>query len=356
MAKVYFCSMLQRRLPAEWEPQDVIQIAFPSRRSDWSDYWDEVIPCYVHVIKVIASYQPLIIVSDDMLEARTHLSAVDSSNIYLLEIPINDTWARDYGAITVESPDGFIIEDFMFNGWGLKFAADKDNLITKQLWDKGVYHASKFHIPDLVLEGGSIESDGAGTLLTTSNCLLSPNRNPHFSRQQIEDRLISLFGLKKVLWLENGHLLGDDTDAHIDTIARFCDANTIAYVQCTDKNEVHYTSLKMMEEELQQFKSAENKPYRLIPLPMPDAIYAPDDHRRLPATYANFLILNEVVLIPIYNVSQDASAVEQLQKAFPSKKVIGVDCSALILQHGSLHCITMQYPKGSINFQTLKKQ
>ena len=162
------------------------------------------------------------------------------TNIYIVELPVNDTWARDHGPITVEHGNEFLIYDFMFNGWGLKFAADKDNLITKGLWNKGVYHAKSLIIPDLVLEGGSIESDGKGTLLTTTNCLLSPNRNPHLNRQQIENKLIELFNLKKVLWLESGHLLGDDTDAHIDTVARFCDENTIAYVQCTDTSEIHH--------------------------------------------------------------------------------------------------------------------
>lgn len=341
--------MTTLRLPAEWEPQDIIQIAFPSRKSDWIDYWDEVVPCYINIIKVISSYQPLLIVCDDEIELKSYLVGVDLSNIYIIEIPINDTWARDHAAITVQDGNEFIIYDFMFNGWGLKFAADKDNLITKELWNKGVYKSKNIFTPDLVLEGGSIESDGVGSLLTTTNCLLSPNRNPHFSREEIEDKLIRLFGLKRVLWLEHGHLEGDDTDAHIDTVARFCNENVIAYVQCTDENEIHYTDLKRMEEELEQFKTLNNKSYQLIPLPMADAIYAPDDKRRLPVTYANFLIMNNVVLLPTYKVEQDALAIEQLQKAFPDKKVVGVDCRALLLQHGSLHCITMQYPKGSIN-------
>ncbi|HNM32041.1 MAG TPA: agmatine deiminase family protein, partial [Chitinophagales bacterium] len=154
---------------------------------------------------------------------------------------------------------------------------------------------------------------------------------------------------------EHGHLLGDDTDAHIDTVARFCDEQTIAYVQCTDMDEVHYKDLKIMEEELQSFRTANGLPYQLIPLPMADAIFAPDDNRRLPATYANFLILNDVVLLPTYQVEQDELAITQLQKAFPAKKVIGIDCKALLLQHGSLHCITMQYPKGAINFKNLSQ-
>jgi agmatine deiminase len=283
------------------------------------------------------------------------LKDISSSNIYIIEIPINDTWARDHGAITVQQGKEFLIYDFMFNGWGLKFAADKDNLITKELWDKGIYNSKKRIVPDLVLEGGSIESDGKGTLLTTTNCLLSPNRNPHLSKEQIEDKLKNLFNLKSVLWLEDGHLQGDDTDAHIDTLARLCDEDIIAYVQCTDIDEVHYKPLKEMEAELQALKTNNGQPYTLVALPMSDAIYAPDDERRLPATYANFLIMNEVVLMPTYGVAQDGLALTQLQTAFPNKKVIGVDCKALLLQHGSLHCITMQYPKGSINFEELEK-
>lgn len=344
----YFCTMSTLRLPAEWENQDLIQIAFPSRNSDWIDYWNEVIPCYINIIKTISSYQKLLIVCDDTIELKLYLQDVDLTNIHIVELPINDTWARDHAAITVQDGNEFLIYDFMFNGWGLKFAADKDNLITKQLFDLGIYNSNKLVIPDLVLEGGSIESDGKGTLLTTSNCLLSPNRNPHFSKAEIENKLIALFNLKRVLWLDNGELQGDDTDAHIDTVARFCDEKTIAYVQCTDINEEHYESLKQMEEELKLLKTLDNQTYHLIPLPMADAIFAPDDNRRLPATYANFLIMNDVVLIPTYEVKQDALAIEQLQKAFPTKKVIGINCSALLLQHGSLHCITMQYPKGSI--------
>jgi agmatine deiminase len=346
--------MFQRRLPAEWEPQDATLIAFPSKQSDWTDYWDEIIPCYVGIIKVLSGYQPLIIVADAVEEVKAYLTGIDLSNMTFYEIPVNDTWARDFGAITLETAEGFYVCDFMFNGWGLKFAADKDNLITRHLWNTGLFNAAAYSIPDLVLEGGSIESDGKGTLLTTTNCLLSPNRNPHLNRQQIEEKLTALFGLKRVLWLEHGHLEGDDTDAHIDTLARLCDENTIAYVQCTDVNEIHYEPLKMMEEELKQFRTAQGLPYQLIPLPMCSPVFAPDDGRRLPATYANFLIMNDVVMMPAYNLPEDELALHQLQKAFPGKKVKGVDCSALLLQHGSLHCITMQFPKGSLNLRNHK--
>lgn len=347
--------MTAYRLPAEWEQQDAIQIAFPSRTSDWEAYWEKVVPCYINIIQVISSYQPLIIICDDEEMVLSYLNEVDMQNIYLVEMPINDTWARDHGAITVQNEEGkFTILDFVFNGWGLKFAADKDNLITANLWNQGVYNSKEKVIADMVLEGGSIESDGQGTLLTTAQCLLSPNRNPHLSKEDIEQRFKKYFGLKRVLWLNNGDLEGDDTDAHIDTLARLCDENTIAYVQCTDTSDKHYEPLKAMEAELKNFKTPEGKAYKLVSLPMADAVFAPDDGRRLPATYANFLIMNKVVLVPTYGVKQDKIALEQIKIAFPHHQVKGVDCRALLLQHGSLHCITMQYPKGSINFKQLK--
>lgn len=351
----YFCRMQKLRLPAEWEPQDAIQIAFPSPDSDWKNYWEEVIPCYVNIIRVLSSYQPLIIVCEDAEEVKSYLEELDTSNILFAEVPINDTWARDHGAIAVETPQGFRICDFTFNGWGNKFLADKDDRITQQLFEKGIYRSYDLQKIDLVLEGGSIESDGRGTLLTTTHCLLSPERNPHLSQQQIEEKLKEIFGLQRVLWLQHGHLEGDDTDAHIDTLARLCDHQTIAYVQCTDTQEPHYAELKKMEEELLQLQTIEGEAYRLVPLPMADAIYAPDDGRRLPATYANFLILNDVVLVPTYGVKQDPEAIRQLQQAFPLKNVVGIDCKPLLLQHGSLHCITMQYPKGSIDLSLFGK-
>lgn len=347
--------MITYRLPAEWERQDAIQIAFPPKDSDWAPYWKEVVPCYLNIIHTISKYQPLIIVTENASEIKALLGAYDKDKIFFIEMPLNDTWARDHGAITVQSYNGkFSILDFVFNGWGLKFAADRDNLITDKLWNAGVYKAQEKIIAHMVLEGGSIESDGNGTILTTSQCLLSPNRNPHMCRTDIENHFRKYFGAERVLWLENGELEGDDTDAHIDTLARLCDEHTIAYVACEDKSDSHYHSLKAMEEELKKLKTADGNPYKLVGLPMPDAIFAPDDQRRLPATYANFLIMNEVVLVPTYRVTQDNEASEQVQNAFPNHQIVGVDCRALLLQHGSLHCITMQYPAGSINFEQLK--
>ena len=199
---------------------------------------------------------------------------------------------------------------------------------------------------DFILEGGAIESDGKGTLLTTSECMLNFNRN-FLSQNETEIHLKYYFGIKRFLWLFNGYLAGDDTDSHIDTLVRFCNENTIAYVKCDDEKDEHFQSLKKMEIELQAFKQVNGKPYNLIALPFPKAIFD-EDGQRLPATYANFLIINGAVLVPIYNVPQDESALKILKQVFPERAIIGIDCNALILQHGSLHCVTMQYPIGII--------
>jgi agmatine/peptidylarginine deiminase len=195
-----------------------------------------------------------------------------------------------------------------------------------------------------VFEGGSIESNGAGVLLTTEECLLSKERNPQFSKQEIENYLKEKFGAHTVLWLSHGFLAGDDTDSHIDTLARFVDDHTIAYVQCNDENDLHYTELQAMERELQDFRMPNGKPYRLLALPMTPPIFD-EDGERLPATYANFLIINTAVLVPVYNCATDAEALRILQQAFPTREIVPIDCSVLITQHGSLHCVTMQFPE-----------
>lgn len=227
----------------------------------------------------------------------------------------------------------------------MKFASDKDNLITRRLVDANALHGRYVNCLGFVLEGGSIESDGKGTLLTTSECLLSPNRNGQMTQKEIETYLRNTFHLQQVLWLDHGYLAGDDTDSHIDTLARLCPNDTIVYVQCTDITDEHYEALRLMEEQLKTFRTLKGEPYRLLPLPMANAII--EDGERLPATYANFLILNEAVLYPTYNQpDNDRRAAEVLQQAFPDYEIVGIDCRALICQHGSLHCVTMQYPIG----------
>jgi len=336
-------------LPAEWYPQCAIQLTWPDTKTDWAPILEQVTRCYINIVREISKSHKIIIVASDKSEVIKQLVLdYDERKIKIVEMPINDTWARDHGAISVFINNKPCIYDFTFNGWGNKFDAKLDNEITKNLiqsniFQKEIQYHNHLHF---VLEGGSIESDGAGTLLTTTACLLSKDRNDHLSMHEIEAYLKEIFGLKRILWLNHGYLSGDDTDSHIDTLARFCSKDSIAYVQCTDPNDEHYPELKAMEEELQQFKTMQGKPYRLIPLPMANAFYD-EQNNRLPATYANFLIINNAVLMPFYgSPEKDELARKQLQLAFPEREIIGIDCLPLIWQHGSLHCITMQFPAG----------
>ena len=337
-------------LPAEWEPQSGIQLTWPHADTDWAYMLDEVEACFIQLAKEIAKRQLLIIATPHPEEVQSLLAGqVNMDQVRFFRCESNDTWARDHGAITLLSHQGPVLLDFKFNGWGLKFASDKDNLITRQLLEAGALKGRYENHLNFVLEGGSIESDGNGTLLTTSECLLSLNRNGEMDQAAIENYLKDTFHLKQVLWLDHGYLAGDDTDSHIDTLARLCPNDTIVYVQCTDAQDEHYTALHQMEEQLKSLRTLQGKPYRLLALPMADCIMA--DGERLPATYANFLIMNQAVLYPTYHQPEhDAKAKEVLQQAFPGYEIVGVDCRALIKQHGSLHCVTMQYPAGVISF------
>lgn len=331
-------------LPAEWHPQSFIQLTWPHQDTDWSYMLDEVEECFLNLAREIASRQPLLLVAPEFPKALENFEFKE--NVFYVECPTNDTWARDHGFISLLNEQEEVrLVDFCFNGWGMKFAACKDNLINSQLVKGSLLNGTYQNCRNFVLEGGSIESDGEGTLLTTSLCLLAPNRNDTLDKQEIEDYLKKSFNLKQVLWLDHGYLAGDDTDSHIDTLARLCPDHTICYVQCTDTEDEHYMELKKMEEQLKEFRTLDNEPFRLLGLPMPKAIFD-EDGERLPATYANFLIMNDAVLYPTYDQPEnDRKAACVLQEAFPGKEIVGVDCRALIKQHGSLHCVTMQYPR-----------
>ncbi|MEZ5038303.1 MAG: agmatine deiminase family protein [Saprospiraceae bacterium] len=339
---------MNRRLPAEWEPQSAIQFTFPHQDSDWAPYLEDVFPCFLDCIELISQTQLVLIVCQDIPMVKAMIKQANWDHLRFAAIPSNDTWARDHGAITLLVDQQPVLLDFFFNGWGLKFPADKDNLITSRLWEKGILRAKEKWLTGLVLEGGAIESDGKGTILTTKQCLASPNRNPHLSLDQLLETLKAWLGAERILVLENGHLAGDDTDAHIDTLARLCDEQTIAYVHCDDPADEHYEGLKKMEAELSDLKTMEGHAYRLIPLPLPDPCLDPLDGHRLPATYANFLITNDLVIVPTYQQPKDQVAIEQLKSCFVNRKVVGVDALAVIRQHGSIHCLTMQYPTGVV--------
>ena len=330
-----------KRLPAEWEPQDAILICWPHAQTAWAPYLAEAETVFANIAEAVTRFEKLIVVVHDKTAVRKKLEqrGVRLDRVALYEIESNDVWARDFGPITIYENSQPILLDFTFNGWGGKFEAGLDNQITAKLHKLGAFGKTPLRTVDLILEGGSIDSDGKGTLLTTAECLLNPNRNAQFDKKQIEAKLATELAVKNFHWLENGWLSGDDTDAHIDTLARFCPDNTILYMQCPDSADEHYPALRNMEDELKKM------PYRLIPLPWPTAKFDADG-KRLPATYANFLIINGTVLVPTYNDPADSQALETVGKAFPNRGIIGIDCSTLILQHGSLHCVTMQIPKG----------
>ena len=341
---------IERILPAEWYPQSAVQLAWPHPQSDWRTIIDEVIECYVEIIRQIALRQRVFIICPGAAQVIPYLENCNMKNVSFFEIPTNDTWARDFGGITLLENGQAVVCDFQFNGWGLKFNADLDNKVTSELFRQGAFAKKVVYrnFLDFVLEGGSIESDGKGTLLTTEHCLLSENRNDILDKGEIEQFLKDTLGIDRVLWLAHGALEGDDTDSHIDTLTRLCDEKTIAYVKCDDREDAHFSELDKMEKELKKFRTKRGHPYKLFPLPMADPVFDEDGRHRLPATYANFLIMNKAVLVPFYNSPKDEEARAVLQTAFPDREIIGVNCLPLIRQHGSLHCITMQYPQGTI--------
>ena len=339
------------RLPAEWEPQSGVMLTWPHGHGDWAPLLARVEPVFVRLAREISLRERVLIVCHD--EALRHrvqalLREADArpDRIDCRLAPSNDTWTRDHGPITVIDADGSPrLLDFRFNGWGNKYPAELDDAITRELARQGAFGDTPVESVDLVLEGGSIDSDGAGRLLTTEACLLSPRRNPQLDRAAIEQALRRYLGVRGILWLRHGALAGDDTDGHIDTLARFCDRHTIAHVSCDDPADQHFDELQAMQAELRALRDANGRPYRLVPLPLPAARFNAEG-RRLPATHANFLVINGAVLLPTYDDPQDAVAHERLQTCFPGRAIIPIDARPLIEQFGSLHCVTMQLPAG----------
>ena len=360
---------METLLPAEWEPQWGVQLTWPHEETDWKPYLKEITDTYLEMALAITQYEMLLVVAPDISLVRQQLidGNVDISRVVFHQCPTNDTWARDHGMITLEARgekqearDKMVMLDFCFNGWGKKFEAEKDNAINKSLFPSlascflplpppfggargGLSSLIYESCLDFVLEGGSIESDGKGTIFTTSSCLLAPNRNQPLTREQIEEELKRRLHAERIIWIDYGHLTGDDTDGHFDTLARIAPNDTLIYIGCDDKGDEQYDELKAMEDQLATFRTRQGKPYRLLRLPLPDPIF--DDGERLPATYANYLIINGAVLVPTYGQSdKDAEAIRIIQQAFPDRKMIPIDSRTIIRQHGSIHCCTMQFP------------
>ena len=349
-------------LPAEWHRQSAVQLTWPHAGTDWDSVLDEVEECYYHLAREISQRELLLIVAPDINEVQNSLESglygripeqerisPDAllHRICYFSCQTNDTWARDHAFLTClddADPARRILMDFRFNGWGMKFAANFDNQINSQLYQSGLLDGVYLDCRDFVLEGGAVESDGKGTILTTSSCMLAPNRNEPLDKKGIEQSLHNMLNAKRVLWLNHGGLAGDDTDGHIDTLVRIAPDDTLLYIYTDDVDDEHYADLQAMKAQLATFRTLDGRPYRLLGLPLPQALY--DDGERLPATYANFLVVNGAVLVPTYGQPEiDSVAVDIIQQAFPDREMIPIDSSTIVRQHGSIHCCTMQFPQ-----------
>jgi agmatine/peptidylarginine deiminase len=325
-------------------------LTWPHADTDWAERLGPVEDLYTELAALIARFERVLIVCrDTRLQGRVHArleaTEADATRFMYGFADSNDTWARDHGPISVVAGGRLQLVDFRFNGWGGKFPAERDDRITAVLHRAGRFGDAKLVESSLVLEGGAIESDGAGTLMAIERTLADDRRNLGWSPESIQAELGRLLGSSRFLWLKHGQLTGDDTDGHIDTLARFCGPGTICYVRCEDRSDPDYPELAAMERELAAFTKPNGQPYRLVPLPHPSPV-RDNEGNRLPASYANFLIINGAVLLPAYADPQDQTAVRRLQTLFPSREILSVDCRLLVSQGGSLHCVTMQFPEG----------
>ena len=335
------------RFPAEWEPQAAILIAWPNADTDWAERLAEVEDTYIALVAAIVRFQRVVIcVADDDVETyaemRLRSNRVDMERVRFVTVPYDDTWLRDSGPITLRGGDGFRLLDFRFTGWGGKFDASDDDQLVERLTAQHLFTTRERQVIDFALEGGAIETDGEGSLLTTWRCL--HERHPDATREELTAKLSGWLRQDRVLWLDHGALEGDDTDAHIDTLARFAARDAIVFQACDDETDSHYADLKAMADEIAALRTKDGQPYRLFPLPWARPIV--DGGRRLAASYANFLIVNGAVLMPAYGDAADSAAAAVLARAFPNREIVQVPCRPLIWQNGSLHCITMQLPAG----------
>ncbi|MEO6689780.1 MAG: agmatine deiminase family protein [Dokdonella sp.] len=337
------------RLPAEWEPQAAVVIAWPHAGTDWAARLALIETAYVALAAAITRFEPVLVcVPDGLVRERAssllEAAGVDAARVHFVEVPYDDTWLRDSGPLTLADGAGFRLIDFRFTGWGGKFEGGRDDRLVEALIDRGVFRRSAHRRIDWALEGGAIESDGKGTILTTWRCL--HQRHPDLSREEMSARLVDAFDAERVLWLDYGYLEGDDTDAHIDTLARFAPDDAIVFQTCDDAADPHYAELARMQVEIANLRTAEGHPYRLHPLPWPRAII--DEDRRLASSYANYLIVNGAVLMPAYGDAADIAAARIVASAHPGREVVLIDARPLIWQNGSVHCLTMQLPAGVV--------
>lgn len=341
------------RFIPEWEPIEYVMLALPHADTDWNYILADALDQYKRLVKAITDEGiKVLLLCPSAEEGAESMADCRQDRITYTAMDYNDTWTRDYGMLSVIRNDRQRALDFGFNAWGLKFAADKDNLVNLSLYRKGLIAKDAYRNErDFVLEGGSIETDGNGTILTTTRCLTSPNRNGGKTKEELNMILSQRLGADHVLWLDHGALEGDDTDSHIDTLARLAPDDTIVFTGTRNFDDPMFESLLSMRAQLTMFRTIEGNSYNLVELPLPDPVLDADGSR-LPATYANYLVANNVIFMPTYGQrDKDELAMRSIRIAYPGHKVKGVDCRTLLRQHGSLHCATMQIPKGILNIE-----
>ncbi|MBX0312755.1 MAG: agmatine deiminase family protein [Sulfurihydrogenibium sp.] len=332
-------------MPPEWSKHKGTWLSYPHNPDTFFEKIDNVRDKYTDMVKLLSECEEVHInVNDEEMEndvlSRLKDKKANLNNVFIHRFPTNDAWCRDHGAIFVVDRDEnkLVALDFKFNAWGGKYPYELDNEIPKKMAE--YLNVERIEI-DMVLEGGSIDVNGNGLLLTTESCLLNPNRNPNMSKEEIEENLKYYFGVEKILWLKEG-IVGDDTDGHIDDITRFINENTVITVVEENPNDENYPILKENYEMLKTFTDMKGNKLNIITLPMPDPVYYKGD--RLPASYANFYISNKYVIVPIFNCDKDKIALEILQSVFTDRVVVGIDASDIVVGLGTFHCLTQQIP------------
>lgn len=337
------------RMPAEWEHHSATQFHWPSNRETWpGERLDNVEQVYLDIIHALHQFEPIILLADPSVDADYILKKlkkkdIDLSLISLFSVPVNDVWARDCGPIFVkQNEQNIAITDWEYNAWGEKYPPfDDDNRLPA--WFAQKFDLKRF-TPNMVLEGGSIETNGAGDFLTTESVLLNDNRNPNLTKKEIESRLKNYLGAENIVWLKNG-LAGDDTDGHIDDLSRFLNEDTILTVLTDDPKDVNYEALQENFKLLKAAKNRHGEPFNIETLPLPNTKIkgtTVDGSEVVPASYANFYIANGVVLVPLYDPRYDQQALKLFRKYFPDRKIAGIPCADLVWGQGSIHCITQQ--------------
>lgn len=334
--------------PAEFAPQAATWLSWPHKEASWPGKIHTIYPYYSQFIKTIAAAQKVCInVNDEAMKnfAIGHLqnAGADLSKVEFFIHPTNDAWCRDHGPAFLINPNAAahkkIIVDWGYNAWGNKYPPfDLDDNIPTLI---GKQYNIPVHYPGIVMEGGSVEFNGKGTIMTSTACLLNPNRNPHLNQQQIEQYLYDYYGAEQILWVNDG-IVGDDTDGHIDDTVRFVNEDTVLTVVEENKQDENYQLLQDNLHQLQQMRLLNGKQLNIVELPMPDAVVY--DDQRLPASYANFYIANHDVIVPVFNCAKDDKALQIIQQCFPGREVVGIDSTEIIWGLGSFHCMSQQEP------------